>query len=359
MFYEQIPAELILFSMLYGGAAVAAAIACIYLCLRKGNAFAADVTPPVRLRRWAAAFFAVAFLGHVWWYIFIIYSSDIHSLSCLVVALLDSVSLLTTIVGTLLAMLQDRKRPVWPIVIATIPYAVLLVLNIAYPDGHFINIAITYILLIYVLFSVYMVYSVRQYGQWLRDNYADLEHKEVWMSHVLVIVILLFIIIYGFDTGDMTISYLVQFIDLALIGLLLWRVETLPQLENTFVEQRVQQPLVIPSNIEQLLAEHCVDTQLFLQHDLTLLQLAQTIGTNRFYLSQYFSSQGTTYNAYINDLRINHFMSLYHEAIATGQAVTAQQLANDSGYRSYSTFSLAFKQRMGQSVTAWMHEMAK
>ena len=29
------------------------------------------------------------------------------------------------------------------------------------------------------------------------------------------------------------------------------------------------------------------------------------------------------------------------------------QLANDSGYRSYSTFSVAFKQRMGQNVTAW------
>ena len=52
-------------------------------------------------------------------------------------------------------------------------------------------------------------------------------------------------------------------------------------------------------------------------------------------------------------------MSLYREATATGQTVTAQQLANDSGYRSYSTFSLAFKQRMGQSVTAWMREMAK
>ena len=37
-----------------------------------------------------------------------------------------------------------------------------------------------------------------------------------------------------------------------------------------------------------------------------------------------------------------------------GQPVTAKQLASDSGYRSYSTFSLAFKQRMGQSVTTWM-----
>jgi AraC-like DNA-binding protein len=359
MYFAQTHIELILFSMLYGGAAVAAVIACIYLCLRKGNAFAVDVTPPVPLRRWAAAFFAVAFLGHVWWYLFVIYSGDIHSVSCMVVAVIDCVSLLTTIAGTLLAMLQDRKRPVWPLLIATIPYVVLLALNIAYPNDHLINIAIAYILLLYVLFSIYMVFAVRQYGRWLRDNYADLEHKEVWLSHVLVIGILLFIIIYGFDTGDMIIGYLVQFINFALFGLLLWRVETLPQLENISMEQRVQQPLVIPSNIEQLLAERCVDTQLYLQHDLTLLQLAQAVGTNRFYLSQYFSSHGKTYNAYINDLRINHFMSLYREATSAQQPVTAQQLANDSGYRSYSTFSLAFKQRMGKSVTTWMRETAK
>ena len=37
-------------------------------------------------------------------------------------------------------------------------------------------------------------------------------------------------------------------------------------------------------------------------------------------------------------------------------AVVAQQLASESGYRSYSTFSLAFKQRTGQSVTVWMHD---
>ena len=92
---------------------------------------------------------------------------------------------------------------------------------------------------------------------------------------------------------------------------------------------------------------------------MTLTQLAQTIGTNRFYLSQYFSSQGMTYNAYINDLRISHFVSLYHEATTTLRSFTALQLAYDSGYRSYSTFSLAFKQRMGQTVTAWMRDAAR
>ena len=369
MSFGEISAEVILFFILYGGTAVAALIASIYLCVRKGNAFAPDITPPVALRRWAAAFFAVISVGHVWWYLFYIYSGDIHSVGFLVVSELDCVGLFTTIAGTLFAMLQDRKRSIWPLITATIPYAVLLVLSIFHPDSHLPNIAIAYILFLYVLFTIYMVFAVRQYGRWLRDNYADLEHKEVWQSHVLVIVLLLLFIIYGFDGSNMTISYLVQLFCFALIGLLLWRVETLPKLENISVEQtrnppatdlpvQAQQSLAIPSNIEQLLAERCVGTQLYLQHDLTLLQLAQTVGTNRFYISQYFSRQGITYNAYINNLRINHFMRLYREAIAARQSITARQLANASGYRSYSTFSLAFKQRMGQSVTVWMHEMA-
>ena len=37
----------------------------------------------------------------------------------------------------------------------------------------------------------------------------------------------------------------------------------------------------------------------------------------------------------------------------------AQQLAEKSGYHSYRTFSTAFKQRMGQSVSAWMQKMGE
>ncbi len=91
-----------------------------------------------------------------------------------------------------------------------------------------------------------------------------------------------------------------------------------------------------------------------MQYDLSLPQLAQAIGTNRSYLSQYFSNQGTTYNAYINNLRINHFVSLYREAVASRRSFTAQQLARESGYHSYSTFCCIVKRKTGQSVTAWM-----
>jgi AraC-like DNA-binding protein len=61
-------------------------------------------------------------------------------------------------------------------------------------------------------------------------------------------------------------------------------------------------------------------------------------------------------NTYINELRINHFIGLYREAVSAGRPVSAKLLAGRSGYRSYSTFSLAFKQYTGFSVTNWIYK---
>jgi AraC-like DNA-binding protein len=344
--------------MLYGASAMVALIACIYVLFRKGNAISPDVTPPMSLRRWAAAFLGVTFLGHIYWLLLYIYSGGTNSIGCMIASYLDCLTLFTTIPGTLFAMLQDRKRHVWPVVIATIPFAVLEILHCVNPHGYFQTFALAYIMLVYVIFTIYMVFAVKQYGRWLRDNYADLENKEIWISHMLIIVILLLIIFYGFDGGDLTIGFIVQFLSIVLYCFLLWRVETLPQLENVTVEDQSEQPEEQPEEpFEQLLNERCVATHLYLQHDLTLLLLAQILGTNRSYLSQYFSRQGITYNAYINNLRIDHFMNLYREALSAGKTIIVQQLASESGFRSYSTFSLAFKQRMGQSVTTWMQDM--
>ena len=64
MFIKDIPANILFLILFYGGVAMVSLIACILLCFRKGNAFNADITPPVRLRRWAVAFFALSFFGY-------------------------------------------------------------------------------------------------------------------------------------------------------------------------------------------------------------------------------------------------------------------------------------------------------
>ena len=286
------------------------------------------------------------------------------------IVVFDCVTLLTTLAGTLLSMLQDRQRRIWPVFVAMIPFVVLGAVQMVRPSGTITLIAPVYILLLYVLFTVYMVFAVRRYGRWLNDNYADLENKKVWLSQMVTLSCLLLFFLYTFvDTDSAWLLFSLHFIEIVLFALLLWRVETLQQLENSIENSNLTTPAPRPlervrggenpitidlDQIEQLLKEHCVNTQLYLQHDLTLQKLAQTIGTNRYYLSQYFSRQGITYNIYINNLRINHFISCYQEAVKAEQPIIAQKLASDSGYRSYSTFSLAFKQRTGQSLTAWI-----
>ena len=386
----QTPTQLILFFTLYGITGVVPLIAAIYLLLRKGNAFASDVTPPMRLRRWAASFFAIAALGHVWWYIFYIYFGDIHSVPYFVVVMLDCVSLLITIAGTLLAMLQDRRRSVRPAIVAMIPFVALCGVLMIHPSKLIELISGAYILLLYVIFTAYMVVAVKRYGQWLNDNYADLENKKVWLSQVVTLGCMLLFILY-LIVSNMVIVFFLHFTELVLFCLLIWRVETLPQLDSISTEvtcsasapettQEIGLPLTsettqeigspvptemtlkaqaIQANIGQLLTTKCEETRLYLQHDLTLAQLSAAVGVNRTYLSQYFSSLGMNYNTYINSLRIKHFIRLYRETVANLRPFTAQQLAQESGYRSYSTFSSAFKQRMGQSVTVWMNDTDK
>ena len=244
---------------------------------------------------------------------------------------------------------------------AMIPFVALAVAYMVNPSEHIMLITISYILLLYVLFTVYMVLAVRKYDRWLNDNYADLENKKVWLSLMVTLCFLLAFFFYTFvDVSSIHLIILTCVTELVLFGLLLWRVETLPQLDSILTPEPspVEKGVftIDLAQIERLLNEHCVASQLYLKHDLSLQELAQAVGTNRSYLSQFFSRQDITYSTYINNLRVNHFISRYEETVTAGQSVVAQELAYESGFSSYRTFSRAFTQRMGQSVTDWMRQ---
>ena len=351
---EQITPLSTLYLLLHGAGTAVSVVLCLYLLLCRGKAIAPDITPPARLRRWAAALFGAMALAHVWWILFYTYSDDTRSVVYGLLVAIDCMVLPPVFVGTLLTMLQDRRRPLWPIFVVVTPCAVIAVLQTALPSVDLTTPNKIYGLVIVVAFIIYMVVAVRQYGRWLRDNYADLEHKEVWIS--LTLLIGLMILITSFEyTDNYVMNTIVHLIGFPLAGLLLWRVETLKDLST---DSLAPEPSLKggTSHIGQLLVKHCEETQLYLQTDLTLSQLSAAVGVNRYYLSQYFASRGTSYYEYIHNLRIRHFIARYRELAAAGKPIVAQQLAQESGYHSYSTFSAAFRQRMHKNVTDWMRE---
>ncbi len=369
--------------MLYAVGATVSAVACVYLLLRRGNAFTRRISTPKRLRQWTAAFFGILTAGHLWYLPGVMMADgDAAALWMLIGALLDCMLTVPLAIVVLLCMLQDRKRPLWIAWLITAPLIILSAVSVGMRSYALVQWMQGYFLLMAVGFTAYMVRAVRQYGRWLRDNYADLEHKEVWQSLLVLAVIMLLFCYY--------VVFVVQVCGIALVAYLLWRVETLqdlsfqPMADGDIALAEAQraaaeaaeadddtldgdggrpQPAeglseAVIQEIGKLLHDRCEGNKLYLQTDLTSVQLAQALGTNRTYLGMYFSSQGTTYNAYINTLRINYFIELFRQASAAaeGQSIQAKLLANRSGYRSYRTFSVAFKQRTGQSVKDWIAE---
>jgi AraC-like DNA-binding protein len=352
--YEHLGLQDISFIMLYGGAAMLAVVGCSYLLLTPGNAFSSDIRPPKTLRGWAAAFMAFVALSHVWWGVLgIFWLHEDRLVRNAVAIMLDSVTLMPSMMAMLLRMLQDRKRPLWPIGLSMIPVVAVVIVCIFIHCGALEPILQAYLLALAVIFVIYYIRAVRQYGRWLRDNYADLERKEVWKSLVTITCILLMFVAYKVN-GGMLMEYVTQINTIIIIGFLLWRVETLQTLESVPLTNTGALPMAIADYISTMLKERCEGKQLYLQNDLTLVQLADAVETNRNYLSSYFEEQETTYNNYINRLRIDHFIHLYREATEENRSIAALRLAVRSGYKSYSTFSGAFKRITGLSVTDWM-----
>ncbi len=354
--YEHLGLQDISFIMLYGGATMLAVVGCSYLLLTPGNAFSSDIHPPKSLRGWTAAFMAFIALSHVWWGVLgIFWLHEDRLVRNAVAIMLDSVTLMPCMMAVLLRMLQDRKRPLWPIGLAMIPVIVIVIVCIFIRFGAFEPILQVYLLALAVIFVIYYIRAVRQYGRWLLDNYADLERKEVWQSLVAITCILLMFVAYKVNCGGMLMEYVTQINTLIIIGFLLWRVETLQTLESSVpLTNTSALPMAIADHISTMLKERCEGKQLYLKHDLTLVQLADAIETNRNYLSSYFAEQGTTYNNYINRLRIDHFISLYRETTEGNRSIAVLRLAERSGYKSYSTFSAAFKKITGLSDTEWI-----
>lgn len=222
------------FLMLYGTAAGLALVAALYLLFGRGNAVAGDeVVPSTELKRWTAAFMAAVFGSHAWWAVLgTVVLTDDRLVRNIVAITLDRLTFVPLMMCVLVRMLQDRHRPLWPIIPVFAPIAIIAAVCIAVRSNVFEWVIEYYTAFLAFIFLIYYVRAVRQYDRWLLDNYADLERKEVWQSLLLLAFILFVHIAYSTNEGSLFMEYLAQVNTLIIIAFLLWRVETLQELKG-------------------------------------------------------------------------------------------------------------------------------
>lgn len=207
--YAQQSLQDTLFLMLYGGVAILALISGLYLWLRRSNAIDPDVTPPMALRRWTAAFFIMAALSHVWWYVLgVCWLTDDRLVRNIVAVTLDHVLLVPLVMALLLRLLQDRQRPLWPWFLSQVPIIVAATRGIVRHDGFYgFDLTTGWQIAVMTVFVVYYIYIIIRYSRWLRENYADLEHKEVWQSLLFMAALFVVYEVYFTNPGEMVREY--------------------------------------------------------------------------------------------------------------------------------------------------------
>lgn len=372
----------------------------VYLLVSKRNAFGSEIVTDQRLRRkagWMILIYVLVYLANIPLYFWL---SDNQQLSEMVSVTLDMMVTYPTVLYFMLELLQDRRRwdnrLLWLSLLAVMPLTGWLLTHWSWWIGVLYGLYLTEL----VTFIVWYVRATKAYHRFLADNYADLEHKELVWSWMILSSIFLSTINYlltMFQSDMHTIvvcTYAIHLADTIFIALIVWYIdhqqvleplaeESVEEVQKSQEGEAVETEAMEPGTMEteamettnthevpasrkdiiiyktgELLRKHCEEAQLYLQRDLSLKTLAQACHTNRTYLGLYFASQGITYYIYINKLRIDHFQSLYREAMKEkSTSFTLQQLSKDSGFLSYNTFSRAFVSCTGISVSKWQEQV--
>ena len=243
------------FIAFYWMVAFLALLAAVYLLFRRRNVFMSEkgaenmvtiespsgpvrldlrIRSSLRLRRWTAGFLLAAALSHVWWLVLgTVWMTDDWLVRTILVIMLDHSTLVPLVMAVLLAMLQDRRRPLWLWLLVQVPVVTFGVMGIVRRDWFYgYTLPHYWQLGTIAVFVIYYVFALRRYGRWLLDNYADLEHKEVWQSLTFAVVLFAVYSLYTSNMGEMAREYLSQVITLVIIAFLVWRVETLQEMKS-------------------------------------------------------------------------------------------------------------------------------
>lgn len=258
-------------------------------------------------------------------------------------------------------ILVELCRPGWTktrwMVMTEVPFVVMSLLYVL-TQNHLFYMLLWLLSLAYGLWCiVWVVHDLPRYHRWLKNEYS---YQESINLHWLIGVTLLFFIILCIWVVDCiypstlidTIYTLSSLVGWMVVCYFINRQELVIKEVIDSLPTETAEPLApaaadgeteesdnerIKLLSEQLEKLFTVD-KVYLEPRLRLVDLAQKLGTNRTYLSNFFNKERqTTFYEFVNGYRISH-----SEKLLTTTDYTLDVVAELSGFNSLSTFRRAF-----------------
>lgn len=258
-------------------------------------------------------------------------------------------------------ILVELCRPGWIktrwMVMTEVPFVVMSMLYVL-TQNHLFYMLLWVLSLAYGLWCiVWMIHDLPRYHRWLKNEYSYQENINLhWLRGVTLLFFIILCIwvvdcIYPSTLID-TIYILSSLVGWMVVCYFINRQELVIKEVIDSLPTETAEPLA-PAAADgeteesdneriQLLSEQLeklftVD-KVYLEPRLRLVDLAQKLGTNRTYLSNFFNKERqTTFYEFVNGYRISH-----SENLLTTTDYTLDVVAEMSGFNSLSTFRRAF-----------------
>lgn len=253
-------------------------------------------------------------------------------------------------------LLLELCRPGWltwrKVVWHELPFVLLGTASVVWHHAWLYGVLVAFFLLYGLGVSAATVCYIPRYNRFLRAHYSYDENVNLrWLYAVLVTFFGLMLVyavcrLYGTLLGDCL------YVSGSIVGWtmicyfifnqesVLYELEATRREEETEAARASATPDEVP-DLGRLIEERFIAPQLYLNPQLKLGDMAQAIGTNRTYLSQYLNKAlGTSFYEYVNALRLEHALRLIEHS-----QYSIKSIAAIAGFNSYSTFRRAFLAR--------------
>lgn len=227
---------------------------------------------------------------------------------------------------------------------------------------------------------VFLRLSVKKHTKMLLDNVGNLEYFDLRWSNYLIAIYFAVQLIWAiesvsqqtwFSSPSMNNNLLfdtayclfmiafVLFVTKKLIRqkvFTLSTTETENMIENQEIEiqKTISTPQYRKALINNSLESIILEKRYYQDNTLTLQKLAQSLGTNRQYLSNYINQEmHKSFYDYIKDFRLTEAKSLLDGKDGENQH-SLEEISMMSGFNSYATFLRSFKKKYGQTPSQYL-----
>lgn len=280
----------------------------------------------------------------------------------------------------ILDLIYPNRYKQWQLATILLPFVLLGVLFALTGNDIYYSINLVFTIALGIILYIVFEFAIRKHEKILENNVSNLEYFDLqWTAKILRVLILLCVLweIESFSqktwfNGGGNVNYVVDSLwniiciwvvisfTKGVIKQKIFTFEPINENDSTTQSDILEKKAFYKEAISQDIDSIIEKNEYFLNKSLTLSVLANILGTNRQYLSNYINNEKhVSFYDYINRFRLKRVEELLQEQVNKQNQHSLEEIASLSGFNSYATFLRCFSKVYGTTPSKYLQKQTK